>query len=274
MIEIDLQQQKQIMIDILIKIDEFCNKNNINYFLADGTMIGAARHKGFIPWDDDIDIIMPRPDYELFIKKFPGSYENLSLATPYDEFPLYYYVKVYDRRTLKIEEIDYGIHKPFGIDIDVFPIDGESDRYDRFIKDFYKRKKILDTYCRIIAYRDNRECSFKQKIKNIVVETWKKMFAPDIKDLIKKYNRLATKYDYNSSAYVGELSVYGGKTSRHKKEIFNDYALVEFEGYKFRAPIDYKTYLTDKYGDYMKLPPENERITHHNYKAYWKDSNL
>ena len=82
--EIDLLQQKKIMIDIMIKIDEFCNKNNINYFLADGTMIGAARHKGFIPWDDDIDIMMPRADYELFIKNFPDSYENLALASPYD----------------------------------------------------------------------------------------------------------------------------------------------------------------------------------------------
>ena len=70
--EIDLLQQKKIMIDIMIKVDEFCNKNNINYFLADGTMIGAARHKGFIPWDDDIDIMMPRSDYEFFIKSISG----------------------------------------------------------------------------------------------------------------------------------------------------------------------------------------------------------
>ena len=269
--EIDLLQQKKIMIDIMIKIDEFCNKNNINYFLADGTMIGAARHKGFIPWDDDIDIMMPRADYELFIKNFPDSYENLALASPYDESPMYYYAKVYDKRTIKIEELDYGTHKPLGIDIDVFPIDGEPDNYNVFMKDYYRRKKILGKYCRIVASRTNKECSFKQKVKNIVVEIWKKTVAPDIKTLIDEYNRIAKKYNYDDSNYVGEISVYGGKTSRHKKEIFNGYTLIEFEGYRFRAPLDYKTYLTDKYGDYMKLPPESERVTHHNYKAYWKD---
>ena len=189
--EIDLLQQKKIMIDIMIKIDEFCNKNNINYFLADGTMIGAARHKGFIPWDDDIDIMMPRADYELFIKNFPDSYENLALASPYDESPMYYYAKVYDKRTIKIEELDYGTHKPLGIDIDVFPIDGEPDNYNVFMKDYYRRKKILGKYCRIVALRTNKECSFKQKVKNIVVEIWKKTVAPDIKTLIDEYNRIA-----------------------------------------------------------------------------------
>ena len=269
--EIDLLQQKKIMIDIMIKVDEFCNKNNINYFLADGTMIGAARHKGFIPWDDDIDIMMPRSDYEFFIKAFPGSYENLALASPYDESPMYYYAKVYDKRTIKIEELVYGTHKPLGIDIDVFPIDGEPDNYDVFMRDYYRRKKILGRYCRIVALRTNKECSFKQKVKNVVAEIWKKTIAPDIKTLIDEYNCIAKKYNYDNSNYVGEISVYGGKTSRHKKEIFNGYTLIEFEGHKFRAPLDYKTYLTDKYGDYMKLPPESERVTHHNYKAYWKD---
>ena len=107
--------------------------------------------------------------------------------------------------------------------------------------DLLQQKKIMIDI--MIALRTNKECSFKQKVKNVVAEIWKKTIAPDIKTLIDEYNCIAKKYNYDNSNYVGEISVYGGKTSRHKKEIFNGYTLIEFEGHKFRAPLDYNPWL-------------------------------
>ena len=120
--EISFEESKKLELDILLAVADFCNKNNLTYFLAYGTLIGAIRHKGFIPWDDDIDIQMPREDYNKFIETF--SHERYKTIAPGTPLSKHSFVKVIDTETVKIEA-----HKKYkkgflGVDIDIFPLDG------------------------------------------------------------------------------------------------------------------------------------------------------
>lgn len=265
MIPIGLEEHKKIALDILIEVANYCDNNNIRYFLTDGTLLGAIRHKGFIPWDDDIDIMMPRADYEKFIKLFPSSGTCLMLATPYDKYPIYYFTKVYDPRTVKIEPISYKHHEPLGIDIDVFPIDGQPDveHEKEFLADYRKRRIIYQLNC--LAFSEKITGSFKHFIGAGVG----KLLTS--KRLINAYNRIAKKYNFDDSEMAGCISVYDGLRSRHRKSIFDECIKVDFEGKQFWAPKDYHRFLTDKYGDYMKLPPLSEQVSHHTNKVYRKE---
>lgn len=259
--EITVEENKKIALDILIKVAEFCDKNNITYFLTDGTLLGAIRHKGFIPWDDDVDIMMPRNDYEKFLQIFKDQ-GNLKLATPYDEEPLTYFTKIYDDTTIKDEGIKYGKRGPIGVDIDIFPMDGYPDDEKEFLKDYKKRKRLLS-----LAYIS----LFNRKVKSIkdFVKIMLRKFL-NTKKLLNKYCRIAKQYDYNRSNLVGIHAVCDGLRCRHKKEIFSEKVKIEFEGHKFWAPKDYHQFLTDKYGDYMTPPPKEKQVTHHEFKSYVK----
>lgn len=122
---ISFEEHKKIQLSILRDIDVFCQKNQIKYFLAFGTLLGAIRHKGFIPWDDDIDIAMPRPDYNKFILSFNGMVDNLKVLAPEIDLDYYApYANVYDTRTVLEEKGTSHLKFEIGVKIDVFPIDG------------------------------------------------------------------------------------------------------------------------------------------------------
>ena len=119
--KIDIVEAKKMMLDILKTVAKFCDENNLRYFIFYGTYLGALRHKGYIPWDDDIDIAMPRPDYEKFMEIFHA--ENLAVWTwRKDNKYLLPFAKVYDTRTEVHENADFG--ETFGVNIDIFPLDG------------------------------------------------------------------------------------------------------------------------------------------------------
>ncbi len=121
--EMTKQEQHALLIDILAKTHDFCKKNNIRYSLGGGTLLGAIRHKGFIPWDDDVDIMMPRPDYERFIKELEGVDSNLYIQNYHTDNSFHReWTRVCDNRT-----VIYYISAVSGVFIDVFPIDGLPD---------------------------------------------------------------------------------------------------------------------------------------------------
>ena len=155
--KIETEELKRIQVDILKDIHEFCSINNIHYSLAYGTLLGAIRHQGYIPWDDDIDIMMLRSDYEKFIHTFPGSFKHLSICAP--ELDLNYYApyaNVWDNRTILDEGINNADHrgKTIGIKIDVFPIDKTSSSR---LFEFYSR--IL--YKLLFSHRYRRNNTYR-----------------------------------------------------------------------------------------------------------------
>ena len=254
---------KKISINILDDVAVFCEKNNIRYYLGCGTLLGAVRHKGFIPWDDDIDVLMPRPDYKRFINEYNGKYKVLKPSEG-----IYYYAKVYDQNTLKIEEgKDYNKYSPLGIDIDIFPLDGIVDN-EKIINKLMKRSAFLETLHRLsnqpIFYRKNPIKCINRIIPRIIGS----------KNLVKMIDKNASSYEYDRSDYVIRMrNSSNGTTGALKKEIYDPAVKLEFEEKQYYVPRDYDTWLTRFFGNYMELPPENKRMPHHKNKCYLKDNN-
>jgi lipopolysaccharide cholinephosphotransferase len=259
MTEITLEEQKRIQLDILDDVARFCESHNINYFLAYGTLLGAIRHKGYIPWDDDIDIIMPRPDYDKFMNSFDkesGSKYN-TLCEVRDEGYNCCFGKVHDKRTLFQE--DYSRKSSFGVFIDVFPFDGYSSpsqmNYCNFLTNLLKIK--------LNVWYPGRSL-----LKNTITYIGKFLLLPlPIGVILKKMDKNARKLSFKDSKKVCS---FFEKQPTFNKELFEDFTYAQFEDKKYRIPKDFDKVLSIEFGDYMKLPPEKDRVFKHHAKAWWK----
>lgn len=266
--EIFIEESKQIQLGILKNFIAFCNQNRLTYFIAYGTLIGAIRHHGFIPWDDDIDVQMPRADYEKLIKTFnrQQTSDRFFLVSPYDKNAIHSYVKIIDQRTVKIESsVRYHNNAYLGVDIDVFPLDALPDTQEEYDQYYKKVQKIYKKY----AY-SKTEFSGKD-LKSRALKLYQCLLG-DGRRLIKKADAERKKCAYDASGYVGTLtSFYDYYNDRHNKEAYEHGVPVLFEGIEVTAPVGYDRVLRDIYGDYMQLPPIEEQKTHHGYTAYWKE---
>lgn len=278
--EISSDELKKIQLDILVDFAKFCDENKLSYYLAGGTLLGAVRHKGFIPWDDDIDINMPRDDYERFIKCFSHNYYEVRDISVCDEY-LEKHAKVYDLRTYS----DNGaVRKKFlsdGVSIDIFPIDGLSDsNFQNKVMALVVQILVSFHSATVLDYK----ISNRYKDRDAGVFDWKKHFRTVIKFLmIATIGKTSPKtwanlmhsflkfYSFSKSDYVAGLisGIYGTKEIM-PKDIYKSIILLDFEGHKFKCPVGYDYYLKRLYGNYMELPPIEKRQSHHNFKAYWK----
>ena len=264
---ISLDKVKEIEKEVLVTIHNFCIDNNINYSLGYGTLLGAIRHKGFIPWDDDIDIILPRKDNEYLLSIFPKVHNSVSIGAlernPKWNRP---YANAYDIRTLKIEDIDDNV-EDVGIGIDIFPIDevpNDLKKWERYNK---KRRILLFLYLvKTIKIKKGRNL-----IKNTILLLAKLLILISSRKLALIINNFALKGAGHNSCFVFETVEDLSSKERFSKSWFNDYCDVEFENNKFRAIACYDAFLKAAYGDYMTLPPKEKQITHHSYTAYWKN---
>jgi lipopolysaccharide cholinephosphotransferase len=259
--ELGFDERKKIELEILIEFDKFCKENGLTYFLAYGTLIGAIRHKGFIPWDDDIDINMPRKDYCWFVenynkKNLNGRYKAVSPKMPEAQHT---FLKFIDTKTLKIEpniKYEYGC---LGIDIDIFPLDGQPE-------DEKKYNRWYDNLMRIYRFfglcgKDNTgNIKIKRRIALLVI----KPLTGGRKKLLRKAERLHQKYPYDISKYIGSIeSAFDERSVRFPKEWFAKSIFVEFEGHKLPVPVEYDKVLKKIYGNYMEFPPKEEQKIHH-----------
>ena len=259
--ELKQEEIKKIALDVLIDVADFCDKNNIVYYLSCGTLLGAIRHHGFIPWDDDIDIMMFRTDYNIFLSKYKS--EKYKLLKP--SAGMYYYAKVYDSNTIKIEpNIDYKKYDYLGIDVDIFPIDGIVND-DKVINKMRTKTKILETLLRL----SNQPIFYRKNPLKCVNRIIPRMIGS--KRLVKMIENNCQKFNINDCDYVIRMrNSPNGFTGAQKKDVYYPPAKREFQGYMFNVPNDYDRWLSNFFGDYLTLPPEEKRKSHHNTKCYQK----
>lgn len=270
--ELSLKELQAYCLDILQDVHNFCESNNIKYSLYAGTMLGAIRHGGYIPWDDDIDIIMPRPDYERFCNTYKSKmYDLVNYAK--DKQCLIAFTRVCDRKKTIISSRLPWCTGEVGCWIDIFPADGDvEDNKARHL--LYKdcinlRKKLL--------FHRGAKAHFCDSIVTNVRLLMKKFLTLNgcyagmyVEQLTKKCQT----YEYGKHEYwVSLTNVRSFKEWKHHPiDTFSHCHLTKFEDRKFYVADGYDTILTQRFGDYMKLPPKEHQIPKQSYiHFYWKE---
>ena len=269
--KLTLQEIKQTELEILLVFDRVCREHGLKYSMCAGTLLGAVRHQGFIPWDDDIDLCMPRPDYRKLIelnrggKLFPAylrlcCFEEGTLDSPY--------MKIVDRRT-RIREENYTQKDVKSLWIDIFPVDGLPDSADE-TRLLYKKALFL---CKLsvatVVHAGYGTTRLKRILKPLVVTPVSRLIGRRrIGDMLVK---LSEKNPYQERDYCGMLTwAWDGPDQRVKKEDLENTVDLLFEGHKICAMSCWDQHLRGVFGDYMKLPPEEDRITH-DLQAYRRE---
>lgn len=265
---ININDLKQIQLDILTYLDAFCSSNGINYSLSGGTAIGAIRHKGYIPWDDDIDVMMSRSDYKKLISTFNdpnGIYKLHSLEN--DSSYSLPYAKIEDSRTLLFEN---STAETLGINIDIFPFDFLADSIE-------DSEKIVDKIStirfklKVKLIKPGEKNSFVKKVGIIL---FKILYLPfNMRKLAEKMSKLAESCTLDGFKKYGAVVVWGyGKKEIIPSNIYSAFIRTPFEGHQFSILKDYDAYLSSVYGDYMQLPPIEKRQSPHTLNnVFWKD---
>jgi len=271
--EMTLRDIQMVSLDILKQVHKFCCENGIRYSLAYGTLIGAIRHKGFIPWDDDLDIMMPRPDYDRFCKTFRAQgYEVVSLKTHKD--CMIPFARVCDTARTCLNTLAPWIRNQgdLGVWIDVFPVDTVSDDYDEFTRTYEKSLKLQDKSVK--SRKAMRPFTSKMPF-NFNLNTLKKkifyLFMRSPEAILREKEKITGSIPYGTTNHISLLSYTGRKTFL-EKDYMENYHLTPFEDSEFFVIDRYDEYLRSVYGDYMVLPPEKERHPMQFYiEFYWKE---
>lgn len=257
--EISLQDSQNEMIKILSFFDEFCLKNDITYFLDYGTLIGAIRHNGFIPWDDDVDVCMPVKDYLKFCNLFlEESNDKFYLDSLYNKKLDYCTVSTLSKiKSKKVftEFRHFPVRYYSGMGIDLFPLCGVPSDNSMQMEFQNKCLELSDIWKKqiIIPYGTKR---FSDKVKN---------------DIFAQMNKMLTKYDYDKYDYItpvcfGEYFYNGNRAM--PKEWYKEIQRTRFESLTLNIPSGYDQILKKWYGNYMELPPLNKRQPHQSHKIY------
>lgn len=256
----DMNELRQIQIAILDHVTQFCDEHHITYFLACGSLIGALRHKGYIPWDDDIDLFMPRSEYNRLVATYTDTSNNYKMMEPTRPDCgkyLYTFIKVCDTRTIITEDDVPGYE--LGVNIDIFPLDYVSDNlrlrpYIFKFKKFIYRMRLCKMRPNFLSSKFNYLCYryFPLPLSVINRIIWK---------IFKQHKPTGTVCNMTETNFYAR-ECFPAKCMEGTVE-------VEFEGKRYKTMSGYHTYLSNFYGDYMTVPPESQRI-HHYFKAYWK----
>lgn len=263
--ELTLQELKDIEFNILKVFDTFCKENNIRYFFAYGTLLGAIRYKKFIPWDDDVDVLVPREDYDRLLKLYKDSERYKMFAYERNKKYRFPFAKLCDMTTRKIEDnLDNGV--ALGVEIDIFPLDHWDDDLEKAKKEAANIKKDMGrlAWSRLTKAPSSNPVKF---IAQSALMALHKMRGSE--HYVQKMLAASNKPEQKGSRYIGAKSwcVYGAK-GIIPAEAFAEAVDIEFEGELFPAPIGWDTYLTCLYGDYLPEPPKEKQKTHHRFKAY------
>ena len=243
----EMKEKEKAMLSF---IDAYCRENNLRYWVCGGTLLGTVRHKGFIPWDDDIDVFLPMPDYLKFtesLKNHPD-YELMGYGTEGGEGFIEPFAKLLDRSTVLDENIG-TIRKISAVWVDVFPLVGLPDD-------------------------DGERHLFFSEYREIEKSAWQDFYKTDgnlgvFKKWFVKQKEYLHRYDFDSAGHVGVLGTHYDERDSTSRSVYNETVRMKFEDIEVNAPAGYKEYLSNLYGsDYMVLPPVEKRVVLHDIKAY------
>lgn len=253
-----MDRLKAVEKELLKSFISVCEKLNLKYYLLGGTLLGAVRHKGFIPWDDDIDVGMPRADYEIFIKEgqkyLPEEYFIQARSTEPDFHACF--AKIRNSKTTFLETPIRHFKVNHGVFIDIFPLDFCSS--DPKVR---KRQKRRINLCTMRIANEFFAPQRRRTLKSGLISLALKLRYPDYRKAVK------SKEDIYKLCDTGEfLANFGGAWGEKEivpAEWYAEGCDLEFEGLVVKAPKEYEKWLTQVYGDYMKLPPVEKRVIHH-----------
>lgn len=263
--EISLEEKKEIMLEVLSDIDVFCRDNNIQYCLIGGSLLGAIRHEGYIPWDDDIDIGMMRDDYEYFMSHYRSA-SGKTQALDFRNCKHYIWpaAKVIHTDTVLYEnnykKVDIGVH------VDLFSFDdvpGSIEDVKKYCRRIYRYRNILTIKHLLLS-------SERSVLKNALIICGKVFYIVPDKWLLGRIHKLSCKYKGIQSDYVCNFAGAWKEKEIHRRSILVGKTMHKFENGEFPIPIGYDEYLKSLYGDYMKLPPKDKQKAHHGAVSYWK----
>lgn len=270
--ELSIEEVKKIELEITEDIARFCEENNIDYFLCGGSLLGAVRHKGYIPWDDDIDISMTRDNYEKFLKLYKSDKYQLCFTGGEEEFHLPF-AKVYDKRTILTGTTNYGCE--MGVWADILPMDNvPSDEVamKRFVKKMIKKRYFIMAITAGDYNMRNRKLASRVYIS--FARVLKKLLGIKNIDVVKKYIALARKYNNVETDKAGCVVWGYGMGEICPKYVFEKTELAPFEHTNLRILTHYDIYLSGIYGDYMKLPPVEQQVLKHGDNTFYIRDNI
>lgn len=271
---ISLRELQMVELDILKRIIEICEKHHLTYYALGGTLLGAVRHQGIIPWDDDIDIGMPRPDYEKFL-----TIAGTELGSPYAVSGIqnnnaeyyYYYIRVVNqdiRLMRKLTEKDTIIYAW----VDVFPLDGvpkEEKVFNKWYRKAYRLKQKLafsqfEYFYNVVSPESeisNKNRGIKTAVKRIIHKL-KIYKLVNTKKTWEKLDKVLKKYDYQTSDRLFNFCGYWGIKELFPKTVYGEGKLYPFEDIMIRGPVNYDYVLKQMYGDYMTPPNDADKYHH------------
>lgn len=259
--EQQLRQLQLTQLEILKAFDSFCKENNLKYSLFFGTLLGAVRHKGFIPWDDDLDVGMPREDYEKFLNLWEKSaYSKKYILQNKNNSPLFTqtFTKIRKDHTTFIEiESEIGCYH-HGIFIDVFPFDKAPNGFLKEKLYLWRAMKYL-LFCR--EYVDHKSNPLIKLISNIILKT--STGEKRIKTRKKLYNQITKYQSYNDNFHYVHINTFSGMFFNYDKTLFDKTIYIDFEDESFTVIENWDYVLKTIYGDYMQLPPKEKQVLAH-----------
>jgi len=272
MINITLKQIKKLQLDMLLYIKEVCDENHLRFYLAYGTLLGAVRHGGYIPWDDDIDIMMPRKDYEKLIEiekqKHNSVYKIVSYETE-DNYTLPF-PKMIDTRTILRQSYHLNEKVELGIYIDIFLLDGAGNTVQEVKKKREESISLIKKWYRSVMVYD-----LEKNNQIIYLARWLKNYVyrkRGVRYYLSEQKRCNSKIAFDTSKFVGVLC-YNKNLKQENiwaSEVFKYGKKLMFENTEYSVPYGYEEILKSIYKDYMQLPPKEERVSDHVYEAFWR----
>ena len=262
------QEQKQIMLDMLEFVDKICRKNNIKYSLLGGSLIGAIRHQGSIPWDDDIDIILTKENYaklKTILDQETGLYQTLKFGHGGERFS---FLKLIDTKTCVIENSQEKFDPNYGIYIDIFCYN-YAPNSERARKKYYKKLKLLVSLTarhRLDFKHDSLPKNFLRFGKNTVSKIL------GYKTIHKIFQKTLNQYQ-DTDYLISNWPLYGPNKEFQLAKNTEDYIDAKFENLTVMIFKNYDAILRATYGDYMQLPPKSERKPRHDMKMWWGEEN-